>query len=173
MFKNKYVPIQIGERFGLWTVTNKGEIKHNQQKWVCVCDCGVIQQIASQHLRNGNSTKCIKCSGRIRSENTIKKHLADITKLPYENDRRNPWVAKLREVLFEQQKGVCPVCEKPLPIETSKQCVDHDHNTGYCRALVHHSCNLWIGFVEANEGITRRVDEYLARYRETSKTRAA
>ena len=70
------------------------------------------------------------------------------------------------EKLFEQQKGVCAICEK---VET-KICtqgiiqslsVDHDHSTGMIRGLLCDKCNHAIGLLCHNADLFLKAIEYL------------
>ncbi len=68
--------------------------------------------------------------------------------------------------LFKLQQGICPICLKPIlkPGNTQgKQAasVDHDHQTGRVRGLLHWKCNKYsVGRLTA--AIAKRVAEYLA-----------
>ena len=64
-----------------------------------------------------------------------------------------------------ERGGVCPICNRNLPEDSAEQCVDHDHLTGYCRALVHRSCNVWIGRVENDPELPKRTMDYLERFK--------
>lgn len=52
--------------------------------------------------------------------------------------------------LYESQKGICPICLKPLaPMDqTNANAVDHNHRTGDVRGILHKGCNVLVGFVE-------------------------
>ena len=53
--------------------------------------------------------------------------------------------------MAHNQKGLCAWCEKPLPNEglAGRGCpVDHCHDTGVIRGIVHLQCNLDIGALE-------------------------
>lgn len=50
---------------------------------------------------------------------------------------------KWNEMLAEQ-KGLCSLCKE----EMKKPCVDHDHNTGKVRGLLHRECNLKLHAIE-------------------------
>lgn len=43
-----------GVRFGRWTAKEY----QGQKRWLCVCDCGNSDTIATSHLRRGNSRSC-------------------------------------------------------------------------------------------------------------------
>lgn len=50
--------------------------------------------------------------------------------------------------LLKKQGGLCPICGKALPLEKKKIHLDHDHQTGKLRGLLHSRCNLWVGYYE-------------------------
>ncbi len=48
-----------GQRFGRWTVIDRGpDGKHRQTSWNCVCDCGEKQLVNAKSLKNGDSQSC-------------------------------------------------------------------------------------------------------------------
>ena len=55
-----------------------------------------------------------------------------------------------KQAAYKEQNGICPLCSQPLPpIMSSNCCIDHKHGTrGKIRALLHRSCNVWLGYVE-------------------------
>ncbi len=66
--------------------------------------------------------------------------------------------------MFEQQNGVCAICGK---LETAilnnavkRLSVDHNHKTGKVRALLCHTCNMYVGMVE-NKQLVKRINKYL------------
>ena len=67
--------------------------------------------------------------------------------------------------LFELQKGLCPICLKPILKPGNKQgklaaAVDHDHKSKRVRGLLHFRCNkFYVGRMTA--AISRRVTNYL------------
>ena len=74
----------------------------------------------------------------------------------------------IRKLFYDAQKGICPICDKPL---TGKISLDHDHATGEPRGLLHQSCNLKVAQIEThtkklNYIISRqleaRIREYIA-----------
>lgn len=51
--------------------------------------------------------------------------------------------------MLAAQGGCCSICGATDPGGRNKRfCVDHDHDTGRVRALVCHSCNLLVGWLE-------------------------
>ena len=51
-------------------------------------------------------------------------------------------IPMVRKILIAKQNGVCPICGKDLTrVSPINQVIDHDHETGYVRAVVHRGCN--------------------------------
>lgn len=51
-------------------------------------------------------------------------------------------IAQVRDELLEKQNWICPVCNQSLRYTLTRNIVvDHDHNTGYIRAVMHRGCN--------------------------------
>jgi hypothetical protein len=55
-----------------------------------------------------------------------------------------------KECMYKEQHGLCGFCHQPLPKAISKCCVDHDHETGEVRKLLHTYCNVMAGWAESN-----------------------
>jgi hypothetical protein len=68
---------------------------------------------------------------------------------------------EVKRQMYIDQKGICPVCNKILDLDFMKSCVDHDHNTGKVRKLLHRYCNVLVGVEENQPGIYKRLLEYL------------
>lgn len=68
--------------------------------------------------------------------------------------------------MFEEQGGVCKICEQ---LESSLQrdgspsslCVDHCHETRKVRGLLCHNCNRSLGLLKDNADVLRKAAEYL------------
>jgi hypothetical protein len=44
--------------------------------------------------------------------------------------------------LLKDQGGLCLLCQRPIDLSTAKEgCVDHDHESGEVRGVLHRSCN--------------------------------
>ena len=56
-------------------------------------------------------------------------------------------VAAYRKKLLEKQGGLCALCG--LKVEKGDDTLDHDHETGHCRAVLHRNCNQIEGRIRA------------------------
>jgi hypothetical protein len=149
----------IGEKFGKWVVLSKGGYKHNNQFWLCRCECGTKKEISVQHLKKGKSTQCIVCAGRQLSDAAKQRNIGKYSSAGF----RVHWLKEEGEILYGQQRGICPICEKNLP-ELSKCAWDHDHKTGVRRALIHRGCNVFLGFIERDSTLLMRVIKYCEKH---------
>jgi len=67
--------------------------------------------------------------------------------------------------LLKKQHDKCCLCGDPEPVDRFKYlCVDHDHRTGKLRGLLCRKCNFFVGMVEENPLIFRKVTAYLSRH---------
>ena len=67
---------------------------------------------------------------------------------------------------YQSQNGNCAICGEPmLPHGRGKDVayVDHNHETGEVRGLIHSKCNLIIGHAEDDPQLLRLAAEYLER----------
>jgi hypothetical protein len=64
------------------------------------------------------------------------------------------WERYIKKLLFETQKGICPICEKWLKEDpnsfASNIVIEHNHISGEIRGLTHRSCNLKIAQIETH-----------------------
>lgn len=66
------------------------------------------------------------------------------------------------ETLFEQQRGVCAICEQPQTLgRYLTLCVDHCHATGKIRGLLCTRCNRGLGLFKDNTVSLRNAINYL------------
>ena len=67
--------------------------------------------------------------------------------------------AKVQE-MYDRQGGYCAYCGLVLD---GKYCVDHCHTTKKVRGLLHHGCNVMLGFLEKHgrDRIIEMTDRYL------------
>lgn len=98
-----------------------------------------------QYDRERNQTEERKRSKR--NANLIKKY--GITLEEYEK-------------LIEDQKGLCPICQKELkPFTKHGASVDHCHKTLRVRGVLCNKCNSLLGFISDNTDSLQRAIEYL------------
>lgn len=55
-------------------------------------------------------------------------------------------MAEVKKKLLRKQRGKCPLCKCELD-DPADRCLDHDHKTGYIRALLCRNCNAMEGKV--------------------------
>lgn len=67
------------------------------------------------------------------------------------------------ELLLEQQKGTCAICEQQL-IAGHLTHLDHDHKTGKLRALLCLHCNVGLGHFKDNPELLNKAAAYLIRH---------
>jgi hypothetical protein len=68
--------------------------------------------------------------------------------------------------MFEEQNGVCAICEQPEKSyqrdgAPSSLAIDHCHDTGKIRGLLCHHCNRGIGFLQDSAEIVLKAAVYL------------
>lgn len=52
------INLQAGNKFTRWTIINRAPNQSIRRMYLCKCDCGTIQEVASRALRNGSSKSC-------------------------------------------------------------------------------------------------------------------
>jgi hypothetical protein len=62
--------------------------------------------------------------------------------------------------MFQNQGGVCKICDKPPPIDTLL-CVDHCHRTKKNRGLLCKPCNLLIGNAHESIAVLESAIKYI------------
>lgn len=62
--------------------------------------------------------------------------------------------------MLKRQKGNCPVCGKSLGQRFD---IDHCHKTNQVRGLLHHKCNVGLGYLKDSPAVLRRAIRYLER----------
>ena len=64
----KKLEINIGDKFGDWTVLNPNVYSKNGHVYAqCQCKCGTIRDIATSALKRGKTSMCKSCSARSRT----------------------------------------------------------------------------------------------------------
>lgn len=62
-------------------------------------------------------------------------------------------IRDLRLQILQEQHNLCAICNEHLDIKEAV--LDHDHKTGYIRAVLHRGCNAFIGHIENNQARNR------------------
>lgn len=69
----KAAHVEVGSRFGRWTVVaQRGSIK-SVRVYECRCDCGNVRVVAGSSIRSGNSRSC-GCLKNEATSDRVKKH---------------------------------------------------------------------------------------------------
>lgn len=76
-----------------------------------------------------------------------------------------------KKKMYEDQKGLCKVCDLPLPENFREAHVDHDHETKKIRGLLHQKCNHFVGHLEKNPDLIDKALYYLKSSRSNHVTR--
>lgn len=71
-----------GQRFGRLTAVKRVGTKNGSPLWECICDCGRIIQVSTNHLRSGNTRSC----GCIHKEQLVSRNIKN-AKHGYEGER--------------------------------------------------------------------------------------
>lgn len=69
------------------------------------------------------------------------------------------------DAMWERQKGICPICTRPMERGTGKHATDHCHATGRVRAILHANCNKAMGLMFEDTAALRRMIDYIEAHR--------
>lgn len=75
--------------------------------------------------------------------------------------RRFNMTEKDYENLVSKQKGLCPICQKPLDFSKKKPPIDHSGLTGNVRGVLHDTCNKGLGLLGDSSKICQNAARYL------------
>lgn len=105
--------------------------------------------------------ECKSCA----KERVRARHLMNPNRTKH-NDLMRMYGISLEEhnQMFEEQNGLCYLCNKPGDGRWKKLCVDHDHETGKVRKLLCRSCNTALGQVGDNIELLTKMIEYLSNH---------
>ena len=129
-------------------------------------------------FRDGRYSDCKKCAYDKQKENLAKRLANDPL---YSRKRQKEWRGRGRNsfkhnlkqaygITLDQydsmllgQNGKCLVCDGELSGQ-HRIAVDHDHETGKVRGLLHFRCNQGLGFFMDSPRLLRKAAEYLEKY---------
>ena len=83
------------------------------------------------------------------------------------NDLKRNYGITLQEhqQMFEEQNGVCAICEGEGDGKWKKLCVDHDHKTGKVRQLLCRNCNMILGQAYDDASLFSKMILYLNKHK--------
>ena len=64
-----------GQRFGRLTVVESAGSSKGKRYWVCLCDCGTVRKVKTEHLRSGHTKSC----GCLSRDKASERSLIDLT----------------------------------------------------------------------------------------------
>lgn len=153
-----------GQTFTRLYVLNQGPYHPKGILWICWCACGNTCIAFGHELRRKHKKSC----GCLHEEG---KPIG--SKTGYITSEGRLMVCsgslKLKESLYQKQKGLCALCSCPLDINFRKSYLDHDHQLKRLRGLVHPVCNTVIGYFETHEALLKLVPDYQMRMQHGKK----
>jgi hypothetical protein len=129
--------------------------------------CGKEKLTTDFYVRNKvNMVRHSEC--KICTSERVKKRHKENPERTRNNDLKRNYGITLNEhtQMYEEQNGVCAVCEKPGDGRWKKLCVDHDHKTGKVRQLLCRNCNMILGQVDDDANHLRKLTAYLQKHSE-------
>jgi hypothetical protein len=78
--------------------------------------------------------------------------------------REYGWTPEKYNAELIKQHGLCALCGKP-PLLDEVLRVDHNHDTGDTRGLIHQHCNSLLGFAKEDTSILLAAIAYILRYK--------
>jgi hypothetical protein len=104
------------------------------------------------------------CDRRYREKDKVK--FAKLRRI-YSLKSRYGITANEFAVMWEAQRGRCPICGQPFRTEWPSRkydsaCIDHDHETGIIRGLLCRRCNLAIGLCNDDPETLLAASAYVA-----------
>ena len=76
-------------------------------------------------------------------------------------NNENIWTLQKYENLWNNQNGLCKICESELSEGAHKPHVDHDHNTGEVRGILCANCNRGLGAFKDDKILLLKAIDYL------------
>jgi len=129
-------------------------------------------------FKDGRYSDCKECAYKKQRDNLAKRLAADPL---YSKKRQKEWRDKGRnslkhnlrsaygvtleeyDAMLLTQDGRCPICDGELGGD-HRIAVDHDHDTGKVRELLHFRCNQGIGFFLDSPALLRKAAIYLEKH---------
>jgi hypothetical protein len=152
--KFKKVPLELGQKFGKWTVVSLTpfEEKTPHLRVKCRCDCGAIAKPIYASLRNGRSAQCTHCT-RVLAGGA--KAFKTWGRKPDAEDFRmydRWWNIRDR---CEKSRNIGWNCYGGRGIKLSKEFHNYVVFTDYCRSLPSYAPGLEIDRIDVNGNYER------------------
>lgn len=154
-----------GNKYARLTVVGRAENKGKKVRWECICECGETAIVFGQYLKNGKTTSCgcfqKKVTGerfKVHGKNKHQEYRKEV-RLKY---KYGISMEQYNE-MFENQNGLCKICEYKFGQRPSDCYVDHDHKTKEVRGLLCQHCNMALGGFKDNIDSLHKAIAYLER----------
>ena len=126
-----------------------------------ICKCGETNPNKFYATQASECKKCQSNRSSARQRGNHELHRARHLKRAY------GWTPERYDAELAKQHGLCAMCGKP-PDDTDLQkilMVDHNHETGEVRGLIHGRCNAIIGYAKEDTALLLSAIDYVIRYR--------
>ncbi len=115
----------------------------------------------------------LKCARKPKTKLKAKERYERIRSTDDFKKKTKNWVLKKKFGItldefnkkIEEQDGACAICG--LPLEPGDAVMDHCHQTGAIRGVLHRWCNSAIGFLDDSPALLRKALDYLEKYAST------
>lgn len=107
--------LEIGSKWGTWTVISDAPRRHGTYCYLCRCECGGEWEIAARTLRSGASKGCRDCKRKYPSFEGISGCYYNQCKNGAEK-RGIPWLLSIEDMwlVWQKQGGLCALTGEPL-----------------------------------------------------------
>jgi hypothetical protein len=154
-----------GNKYSRLTVIERGESLSKKTRWKCLCDCGNTTVVSGHYLKSGRTKSCgcyqkevtsnrFKVHGK-NKETKYRRHVSLKYKYGISMETYNE--------MFENQNGLCKICNYKFGQKKADCYVDHDHKTLEVRGLLCRNCNTGLGMFKDNKQFLQQAIDYLER----------
>lgn len=156
----------IRQKIGKWTVIDNTPVyKQGRKYYMCICTCGIIDEVYSNSLESGKSVQCRNCARKTRKRTRT-------AYLEYEVYSKDYWKWSQRKFkygitplmyqeMLEKQNNCCAICKRHKDLFQRDFHIDHCHTTGSIRGLLCSRCNMSLGGFGDSIEILNRAIKYL------------
>lgn len=121
-----------------------------------------MRRLMSENYYKNNKAKRCETIKKWRKANPEKNKITS----------RKAWLKKLYGITPEQyeqmikdQNGICPICQKSLG-DSNTIGLDHCHETGRVREILHKTCNTMIGLAKEDPFTLSRAISYIYKHKD-------